>query len=194
MYEVGDKVRVKDDLICMEYDDECFFDPAMLKYKGKEFKIVKKTCEHGVGDRYKLDGVQLDGINWNFSSSMLEPIKKLGGKDMKNEYLKAGRTVLFENGKLGKVLHDVDTTYYGKQDIFIAVQGGGFKTGDKYDEHLTKEADPEYNIVEVFEKPNEAIILNFDTKDSLWKRPEPKKLTVAEVEKLLGYKVEIISE
>lgn len=50
--------------------------------------------------------------------------------------------------------------------------------------------------VEIPDHPYAFTNIPYDKKDRklVWKREEPKKMTVAEIEAILGYKVEIVSE
>lgn len=66
VFKVGDKVRVRKDLVVdRRYDDGCIFVDDMAQYKGLEFEVT--TTKYT--DRYKLEG-----IHWYFSPSMLEPV------------------------------------------------------------------------------------------------------------------------
>ena len=79
-FKVGDKVRIKEDLkVDCEYDNGCYFDSEMEKYKGKT-AVIKNDhipayfngnwkIENANNYRYKLD---IDGGDWYWSSSMLE--------------------------------------------------------------------------------------------------------------------------
>ena len=112
---------------------------------------------------------------------------------MRKSDLKTGMTVKYRNGSLAKVLKDVNTEYYGHQDVLFAGKNG-FMNGDSYLEDLHAKMFRDYDIIEIYQRPGECVILDFDTSKLLWRREEVKKLTVAEVEAELGYKVEIISE
>lgn len=112
--------------------------------------------------------------------------------------LKTGMTVETEYGTLLKVLKDVDTVNYGNQEVFFFRRGiiiDGFTLGSDYSEDLTfKDKDAGFDIVRVYDKESDNQILVFSTEKLLWQRKEPRKMTVADVEALVGEKVEIISE
>ena len=70
---------------------------------------------------------------------------------------------------------------------------------NKINDDLTSKAKEEFDIMKVWGfAPFAMYTFNFDTNDRelLWERKEKKKkkMTVAEIEKELGYEVEIISE
>ena len=69
-FKVGDKVRIREDLIIGKRYDCCYFTSAMCQYKNKEATIKYITfC-----DTYKLD---IDDGNFQWSVEMLEPVNKL---------------------------------------------------------------------------------------------------------------------
>lgn len=120
----------------------------------------------------------------------------IGVDEMTKNDLQVGMTVRTENGKLAKVLENVQTKGYGMQKLFFSIKDGGSMTGDSYSDNLKFLGGgiKGYNIVEIFKAPHVNHMLDFDTSVSLWKRQEPEKMTVAEIEKLLGRKIEIVSE
>ncbi len=63
-YKVGDKVRVREDLINQKYGNYSFIDD-MNQYKGKEF-VVKRVDTYACA--YRL----FDTNNWIFTDEMLE--------------------------------------------------------------------------------------------------------------------------
>ena len=70
-FKVGDKVRIKNDLIVGEYYGGIYFAPKMEKYKGQIgiIKSVNKQIEY-----YKiLINNNTDSLKWNWSDKMLEP-------------------------------------------------------------------------------------------------------------------------
>lgn len=85
-FKVGDKVRVRKDLIagkCYGEDDLSFVDD-MEKYKGKQFEIIKMSgCDY-----------ELDNSNYYFNDDMLEPA--FTKKD-----LKVGDRITLRNGSSG---------------------------------------------------------------------------------------------
>ena len=76
--KVGDKVRVRKDLIAGHfYDYTTSFIPDMRKYMGKIATIRRKYSY-----AYSLD---IDGGCWNWSESMLEPAKITNWKEEMGE-------------------------------------------------------------------------------------------------------------
>lgn len=71
-YKVGDKVRVKKDLIVDEsYDDGMLFISDMVRFKGKVVTITKVNCieENKTRNEYRIN--EDDGI-WRYTDEMLE--------------------------------------------------------------------------------------------------------------------------
>lgn len=69
-YKIGDRVKVRSDLVEGEYYDGWYFMTRMGKYKGTKVEITKVYDEH-----YKLkllNGRELEG---GYTDEMLEPIK-----------------------------------------------------------------------------------------------------------------------
>jgi hypothetical protein len=87
-YKVGDKVKVREDLIGgKEYDGGCLFDTPMGIFKGKITEISDVISS----DRWYLKGCS----SWWFSPSMLEPVpqdieKKIAGFEKGLSDLKDG--------------------------------------------------------------------------------------------------------
>lgn len=82
-FKVGDKVRVRKDLIagkCYGEDNLSFVDD-MEKYKGKQFEIIKMSgCDY-----------ELDNSNYYFNDDMLEPA-------FTKQDLKVGDRITLRNG------------------------------------------------------------------------------------------------
>lgn len=85
-FKVGDKVRVRKDLIagkCYGEDNLSFVDD-MEKYKGKQFEIIKMSgCDY-----------ELDNSNYYFNDDMLEPA-------FTTQDLKVGDRITLRNGSSG---------------------------------------------------------------------------------------------
>ena len=116
-------------------------------------------------------------------------------KDLR-ELLETGDVVELRNGNQCKILRNVNTEDYGHQD-FVLVGNGVYMIGDAYDYDLIVEKEiGEYDIVKIWEKESTKYIRSIELKGALkWERPsevETVKMTVAEVSKLVGKKVEII--
>lgn len=116
-------------------------------------------------------------------------------KDLR-ELLETGDVVELRNGNQCKILRNVNTEDYGHQD-FVLVGNGVYMIGDAYNYDLIAEKEiEEYDIVKIWEKESTKFIRSIELKGALkWERPtevETVKMTVAEVSKLVGKKVEII--
>ena len=85
-FKVGDKVRVRKDLIVGKRygEDNLSFVDDMEKYKGKQFEIIKTS-----GCDYKLDN-----SNYYFNDGMLEPV-------FTKQDLKVGDRITLRNGVSG---------------------------------------------------------------------------------------------
>lgn len=70
MFQVGDLVKVREDLLPGEDYDNVYFAPEMSKYRGKFYEINGIVKGFGFTLNINLDNMQ----NWTFSPSMLELI------------------------------------------------------------------------------------------------------------------------
>ena len=116
-------------------------------------------------------------------------------KDLR-ELLETGDIVELRNGNQCKILRNVNTEDHGHQD-FVLVENGVYMIGDAYNYDLIAEKEiEEYDIVKIWEKESTKHIRSIELKGALkWERPsevETVKMTVADVSKLVGKKVEII--
>lgn len=116
---------------------------------------------------------------------------------MNKSDLKSGNIVKTREGEKYIVLLD---TEYG--DIIVNLSNGLYLNLKKYKEDLSYERDLQrYDVVAIcaFDYPGDNLIkhgLTAMTANYLWtwERKEPKKMTVSEICKELGYEVEIIKE
>ena len=73
---------------------------------------------------------------------------------------------------------------------YLLMCDSGFLLLSDYDEDLMHNGDKDFDIVKVFD-----YVSNFNNikrcNDVVWERQEPKKLTLKEIESILGYSVEI---
>lgn len=116
---------------------------------------------------------------------------------MKKSDLKTGMRVRTRGGTLYLVLKDCETSYYGHQELFFACFTDGFMTGDGYNEHLKHSQEIWHDIMQVYTTTTgrcDACTLDEDDLCLIWKRKEPKRMTVSEIEKALGYRIEIMRE
>lgn len=112
--------------------------------------------------------------------------------------LKTGMRVKLRDGDTYIILQNVQTEHYGFQNIFLASQNG-YEVGSSIKNDLTWDGDPDWDIIEVYDKPSNSEILD-ETKFGklLWQRPEPMILTIEEAEAALteveGREVKIKTE
>lgn len=119
---------------------------------------------------------------------------------MKKSDLKTGMRVKTRNGEIFLVIKDIDSQNCGHQDVAF-VHNLGFMPGDSYDCELKCYKNKNYDIIEVFRLVDTSDrefltgnILKLGKRYLIWRRQEPKKMTVNEIEKELGYPVEIVAE
>lgn len=110
-FKVGDKVRIKEDLkVDCKYNDGCYFDSEMEKYKGKTAVIknnyipeyLNYTVENANNYRYSLD---IDDGMWSWSSSMLEKVEdKKHFKSLPRDFT---GTIKIENGFIAEIVKEI---------------------------------------------------------------------------------------
>lgn len=121
---------------------------------------------------------------------------------MTKSELKTGMIVTRRDGNKLTVYRDCACSFahHIHKDVIVDASGEVWHPLDYFTEDLlNNKGYPEYDIVkvEVVRHPHDFNKFPHNAKISkvLWERPEPaKKMTVAEVEAILGYKVEIVSE
>lgn len=114
--------------------------------------------------------------------------------------LNTGMIVVLRNGEEYMVMLDSTHNYsIGCNDVLVGLEHKWFKVHD-YNENMLLESDHEYDIMEVYMVTHPYAFTDFnydkDKRILLWKREEVeiKKMTVADIEKLVGCKVEIVKE
>ena len=90
MYEIGDKVKIKDSLISDKFYGEDVFVWGMEKCLGRTATIVE-VIRHSPIKRYKLD---IDEYEFNWTGEMFEGKVKEVELEDNNKYLKVDRSVL----------------------------------------------------------------------------------------------------
>jgi hypothetical protein len=105
-YKVGDKVRIRKDLIIKEQYNDLTFVPDMVQYMGKVATITEIRFE----DVY---GIDLDGCNWCWTDEMFEDVMKSENKDEKKTvdigyYLDYCGHRIIKNVYYGGYAHDHD--------------------------------------------------------------------------------------
>jgi hypothetical protein len=165
-FKVGDKVRVVKCFGGNTEDEKCL---------GKIFTI--KSIMSGYGYPYIFE--EYSGCAWCDDELEFAPFTKADLKD--------GMVVEYRDGRRRMVLGDNLIGEHGHAPL------------RDYNENLEEENYPEETIEKVYK--SKATLINclfYDTiLEIIWERPKEelaKKMTVAEIEKELGYKVEIVSE
>lgn len=177
-YKVGDKVLIRqwDDMANMRKLDslgnivdvgENSFNREMRKFCGSML-IIK----HVLTSDYIMEG-----NNWHWTDDMIERKVNMTKADLKD-----GMVCRTRNGK-----------------VFIWLDGVLRQTNiwcSGTNEDLCNEPQcPGYDIIEVYITVGNTLsdMLDVDRFGTLiWKREEPKKMTVAEIEEILGYPVKIV--
>lgn len=177
-YKVGDKVRIVKEKTGCNWNSEGHMD----KWLGKVMTISDVNLY-----TYRMEE---DKGRWVWFEGMIE------GKvtEMKKSDLIAGKHVvetsdgakyLIFDSKEGKFMFGI---HYGLMDL------------ERYHEDLTRNsADKKYDITKVYELKCPASQYSIKERceeylDLVWERTEPKEMTMAELEKELGYKVKIVKE
>lgn len=103
-YKVGDKVRIRKDLIIgEEYDDFTFIDD-MIKYKGKMATITSIRFS----DCYTIN---LDGNSWRWTDEMFEDVPKNVNNVDIGYYLEYCGHRVIKNVYYGGYAHDHDHVF-----------------------------------------------------------------------------------
>lgn len=177
-YKIGDKVRVRNDLSVDKSYGGTRFDSQMTKFIGKVITIaqcdsVDNRCVYNIEEdkcRAKL--------YWTeemFESNKLEFTKSDLKDGMVVEYRDGGRALV-----LGDWLFDetscllienfndnFENCYDGKNSVDKVYTSNAHSLSEYFDNNMLK---------------------------LIWKRNPVKKMTIAEIEKELGYKIEIVSD
>ena len=102
--------------------------------------------------------------------------------------LKHGMWVKYRNGEIRFV-----TYAYGTDELIFTSANSHHSPEFYHDDLIDIDGDTDLDIVEVFKPELRRRPINPDNLISIWRREEPRKMTVAEVEAALGYPVEIVS-
>lgn len=179
-YKIGDKVRIREDLVEGDKRFENGVEREMAALHGK-----KVTIAHSYGSgEYSISE---DGEDYIWAGGMFS-----GYADFARDDLRSGMVVETRNRDRYLVLVNPQKIRLMRSNGwgFMHVTGG---IGGGHSDDLRFEGLPGLDIMKVFDEVN-----NFDevktTTDLLWERKEPKKMTLSDVCKQLGYDVEIIPE
>lgn len=124
--------------------------------------------------------------------------------------LKTGMIVTMRNGTQYTVIRNMATPYQNADEIFVYTNfnqserltfnddGRGWMPFDDYHNNFTHKRNKRYDIVrvEIANNPFGFMDLKYNVhfRTVIWKEPLAVKLTLAEIEARLGYKIEIVSE
>ena len=115
---------------------------------------------------------------------------------MTKSELKTGHVATLRNGQKYMIYKDV--CFSGKTTVLIASNGHIYL--DSFNDDLTHHNSGSFDIIKIEEcllamnlVQNVDQIYELHMKH-IWERKEPKKMTVAEIEAILGYKIEVVSE
>lgn len=171
-YKSDSRVIVREDLQAMTcYGGGLFMNPmAALRGKVVTIRIVNERIR-----RYAIDGVDAWWTDEMFS----------GYAEFTLADLRSGRVVETRNGYRYLILKDGD-------EIDLMNANGEKHLRGQYDNHLNDHT-KDFDIMRVFRKVDTFKEVKTTTK-LLWERKEPKKMTITEICKELGYDVEIIQE
>jgi hypothetical protein len=174
-FKVGDKVRVRKDLVVGRMYDDYTFVLDMKKFMDEIVTIVSVCDKY-----YEIDK---DNQYWCWTDEMFEP----NIANFTKANLKDGMVVEYSNGErrmvLGeKLVSDFGCAFLeGLTDTLEHIQYDDM-TIDKVYKSMSLTLDnyfKDYNLTLIWERPKEEPV---------------KEMTVAEIEKELGYKVKIKSE
>ena len=180
-FKVGDKVRVKTDLITKKNYNGVIFSEEMKKFKGLEF-YIRSTVVYG----NTLNGIE----QYFFTDDMLELVKQptkdpsqFTKADLKNKMI-----IETQNGELYLIVDDV------------AISQSGFLNLSTYTHDLKIDVVgiEQYDIIGVYKYVNTIhdndasgfdTLMNKNILTPIWKRPQLKPITKSELAKM-GYKLE----
>ena len=173
-FKVGDKVKVKD---------------SWFGFTGEVGLIVRIDGPAKYPYRVKFDVVDEEDEEI-FAEGSLELVKEKAEKQsFTKSDLKTGMGVVLRNGRKGHVL--VDT---GCVDVIRFLENGNYSCLNDFSDDLTSNYKEEHDIVEVYFTEYQFKLLTdkvFD-KDCVFKREEPTKMTMKEINEHFGKPIEIV--
>ena len=170
-FKVGDKVKVKD---------------SWFGHDG-QVGVVFRTDNYGPFNySVKFDVEGDDGMRReNFKGDSLE----LAKQQFTKSDLKTGMGVVLRNGRKGHVLADT-----GCVDVIRFLENGNYSCLNDFSDDLTSNYKEEHDIVEVYFTEYQFKLLTdqvFD-QDCVFKREEPTKMTMKEINEHFGKPIEIV--
>ena len=133
-FKVGDKVRVREDLREGGCYQQMHFLPLMSEFKERISKIEKIS---------ETENYRLEGIDYWFSSEMLEPVEEYTYEDLCNAPI--GTKITFESEQ---VLVKNDNRRWDSKNMYRNDEDlEGFKDNDGIEGKIIKIEEPEYTTV-----------------------------------------------
>lgn len=107
---------------------------------------------------------------------------------MRLNELKTGMVVMFRDKGLYLVIKIDDEIFFTNETEWNPAR--------VYREDMTNKDFSEFDIIKVYKGIKGSIrqILNVEENRLIWERKEKKKMTISEIEKKLGYEIEIVKE
>ena len=176
-YKVGDKVKVRTDLVVDNQYGGLSFVVDMKSCAGKEF-IIEKEYHGYAGGRYKLEGVSM----WVWTDEML---------------LKSGTFTKLDL-KPGMILETKDRKFLIIQlsgGEWIAADNTGFIEGKNFYDNLKCRVSDVYDVQKVYCGPSigdaiQNLCLSYNKGELLWERtPEVVEMTLEDIAKKIGVPV-----
>lgn len=177
-YKVGDKVRIVKEKKGAGWNS----DGLMDEWLGKVMTIESVHFHH-----YKMEE---DKGQWYWFEGMIEG----EATEMTKSDLIAGKHVVETRNGRRFLIFD------SKVGKFMFETNGEFMLLESYDEYLMMiDEDEDFDIMKIYEFKNPASKFSMQKYSEqcltlVWERTEPKEMTMAEIEKELGYKVKIVKE
>lgn len=114
--------------------------------------------------------------------------KMIDNKKSLKEHLTTGRAVITENGTVYKVIQYPEQTYL--------VREGGYLCLSQYNDNLeTLDGVSDFNIQKIYSTSSPACFVGDEIDGSLiWERPKRTDIKLEAIEKILGYKINIIKD
>lgn len=178
-YKVGDKVKVRTDLIVDEIYGGKLFMPEMKQYAGKIYTIYQISS--------KQTFYLFEEVGWIWTDEMIEGLVEAS---FTKSDLKTGMVVEYRNGSRRLVLRDYQGT---GEDILI---GSGWRSLNDYTEDLAdSDDDKDYDIMKVYVAINYCDTLYLlDSKCCkcrvVWERKEIKEVTLEQIAEKFGVPVD----
>lgn len=180
-YKVGDRVKVIEDLTEGDHRfEDIGVEKEMVAFRGKKVTIAEVSYLGGYL-------IHEDGEEYVWAEDMFSKITEFTLDDLETRMVIETR-----NGDRYLVLRD-------QKEIHVMCSDGNYYTklvGGNYENHNAEMRfleDTDLDVMTVYPKVdtfNEVETVN----EPIWERKEPKKMTVAEIQKELGYEVEVIAD